>query len=63
MDFLGWTAAVGGLLLLMSLASGWINRGPLKVFGLYLVAGIICGRGCWDYFISTPPSMPCLSHG
>lgn len=43
MEFLGWTAAVGGLLLLMSLASGWINRGPLTVFGLYLVAGIICG--------------------
>ncbi len=43
MGFLGWTAAVGGLLLLMSLASGWIHRGPITSFGIYLVAGIICG--------------------
>lgn len=43
MNFIGWTAAVGGLLLLMSLASGWIHRGPVTSFGLYLTAGIICG--------------------
>ncbi|MFS2221632.1 cation:proton antiporter [Pantoea sp. B65] len=43
MDFLGWTAAIGALLLLMSLASGWIHRGPVTSFGLYLAAGIICG--------------------
>ncbi|QCR38552.1 sodium:proton antiporter [Nissabacter sp. SGAir0207] len=43
MDFLGWTAATGGLLLLMSLASGWINRSPVSTFGLYLAAGIACG--------------------
>ncbi|KOC91573.1 cation:proton antiporter [Winslowiella iniecta] len=48
MDFLGWTAAVGGLLLLMSLASGWIHRGPITSFGLYLVAGIICGPWVLD---------------
>lgn len=48
MDFLGWTAAVGGLLLLMSLASGWIKRGPLTVFGLYLIAGVICGPWVLD---------------
>ncbi|MGB9098017.1 MAG: sodium:proton antiporter, partial [Erwinia sp.] len=43
MGFLGWTAATGGLLLLMSLASGWINRGPVTAFALYLAAGIACG--------------------
>ncbi|KGT90516.1 sodium:proton antiporter [Erwinia typographi] len=43
MGFLGWTAAIGGLLLLMSLASGWINRGPVTAFALYLAAGIACG--------------------
>nr|WP_310618228.1 cation:proton antiporter [Pantoea cypripedii] len=43
MDFLAWTAATGGLLLLMSLASGWIHRGPVTSFGLYLFAGVLCG--------------------
>lgn len=48
MNFIGWTAAVGGLLLLMSLASGWIHRGPVTSFGLYLIAGIICGPWALD---------------
>lgn len=43
MNFLAWTAATGGLLLLMSLASSWIQRGPVTSFGLYLFAGILCG--------------------
>lgn len=43
MGFLGWTAATGGLLLLMTLASGWIKRGPVTAFALYLVAGVLCG--------------------
>ncbi|KAA6108094.1 cation:proton antiporter, partial [Pantoea sp. B_10] len=43
MNFLAWTALTGGLLLLMSLASGWIHRGPVTSFGLYLIAGILCG--------------------
>lgn len=43
MGFLGWTAAAGGLLLIMSLASGWIHRGPITSFGIYLSAGIFCG--------------------
>ncbi|WP_410013040.1 cation:proton antiporter [Sodalis sp. C49] len=43
MGFTGWTAAVGGLLLVMSLASGWIHRGPVTSFGVYLLAGIVCG--------------------
>ncbi|MFZ4833150.1 cation:proton antiporter [Rouxiella sp. Mn2063] len=48
MSFLGWTAAVGGLLLLMSLASGWIHRSPLTSFGIYLAAGIVCGPWVLD---------------
>ncbi|MGA7508203.1 MAG: cation:proton antiporter [Erwinia billingiae] len=43
MGFLGWTAATGGLLLLMTLASGWIKRGPITAFALYLAVGIACG--------------------
>lgn len=48
MGFLGWTAATGGLLLLMSLASGWISRGPVTAFALYLIAGILCGPWVLD---------------
>jgi NhaP-type Na+/H+ or K+/H+ antiporter len=48
MSFLGWTAAVGGLLLLMSLASGWIHRSPVTTFGLYLAAGVACGPWVLD---------------
>lgn len=48
MGFLGWTAATGGLLLLMTLASGWISRGPVTTFALYLAAGIICGPWVLD---------------
>lgn len=43
MDLLGWTASIGGLLLLMSLASGWIGRLPVTIFTLYLAAGVIAG--------------------
>ncbi|MEE3662039.1 cation:proton antiporter [Brenneria sp. g21c3] len=43
MDFLGWTAVTGGLLLLISLASGWIKRGPITVFAIYLLVGVACG--------------------
>lgn len=48
MGFLGWMAATGGLLLLMSLASGWISRGPVTSFALYLIAGILCGPWVLD---------------
>ncbi|MCG8710187.1 cation:proton antiporter, partial [Brenneria sp. 4F2] len=48
MGFLGWTAVTGGLLLLMSLASGWIKRGPITVFALYLAAGVLCGPWVLD---------------
>ncbi len=60
MDFLGWTAAAGGLLLLMSLASAWIHRGPVTSFGLYLAAGVICGPWVLDLLrvdIATHPEL------
>lgn len=48
MGFLGWTAVTGGLFLIMSLASGWINRGPVTSFALYLAVGIACGPWVLD---------------
>lgn len=48
MGFLGWTAVTGGLLLIMSLASGWIKRGPVTTFAIYLAAGITCGPWVLD---------------
>lgn len=43
MDFLGWTASIGMLLLLMSLAAGWIRHLPVTSFSLYLAAGVVAG--------------------
>ncbi len=43
MDFLAWVAAIGSFLLFISLTSGWINRSLFPLFGVYLLAGIICG--------------------
>jgi NhaP-type Na+/H+ or K+/H+ antiporter len=43
MGFLGWMAAVGVLLLGMSLAAGWIRPLPLSQFALYLVVGVVIG--------------------
>jgi NhaP-type Na+/H+ or K+/H+ antiporter len=43
MDFDVWAAGIGALLLLMSLASGWIRRLPVTPFSLYLLAGIAAG--------------------
>ncbi|QHM73372.1 K(+)/H(+) antiporter NhaP [Mixta intestinalis] len=48
MDFLGWTVASGGLLLVMSLASSWIRRGPVTSFGLFLLIGILFGPWALD---------------
>lgn len=48
MNFIAWTAATGCLLLLMSLASGWIHRGPVTSFGLFLLTGIACGPWGFD---------------
>lgn len=47
MSFLAWTAVIGCLLLLMSLASSLIHRGPVTSFGIYLLAGI--GFSPWGF--------------
>lgn len=43
MGFLGWMAAIGALLMSMSLAAGWIRPLPLTQFALYLVVGVLVG--------------------
>lgn len=43
MGYLAWTAATGGLLLLMSLSYGWMSRAPVPIFGSYLIVGMLCG--------------------
>ncbi|MCX7513326.1 cation:proton antiporter [Frateuria hangzhouensis] len=43
MGFLGWMAAIGVLLVGMSLAAGWIRPLPLTQFALYLVVGVAVG--------------------
>lgn len=48
MSYLAWTAAAGGLLLLMSLSFGWINRTPIPIFGIYLLVGVLCGPWGFD---------------
>ncbi|MGD8163947.1 cation:proton antiporter [Pantoea sp. FN0307] len=57
MDFLAWTATSGGLLLIMSLASGWIHRGPVTSFGLFLLIGILFGPWVLNFV-----SLDLLSH-
>ncbi|MCR9003155.1 cation:proton antiporter [Rahnella perminowiae] len=44
MNFLDWMIAAGILLLTMSMLTGWLNRTPVPMFGLYLVVGIACGQ-------------------
>jgi NhaP-type Na+/H+ or K+/H+ antiporter len=43
MGFLGWMAAIGALLLGMSLAAGWIRPLPLTQFAVYLLVGVAVG--------------------
>ncbi len=43
MESLAWIGAIGGLLLLTSLLSGWIRGFPITNFAIYLVAGIAVG--------------------
>src|SRR5690349_21928538 len=43
MGFLGWMAAIGALLMGMSLAAGWIRPLPLTQFAIYLAVGIAVG--------------------
>jgi len=43
MHSVAWIAAIGGLLLLTSLLSGWIRGFPITNFAIYLVAGVAVG--------------------
>jgi NhaP-type Na+/H+ or K+/H+ antiporter len=43
MTHLQWLLAIGVLLVVTSVASGWIRRGPITSFAVYLVAGVIAG--------------------
>jgi NhaP-type Na+/H+ or K+/H+ antiporter len=43
MHSVAWIAAIGGLLLLTSLLSGWIRKFPITNFAIYLVAGVAVG--------------------
>ncbi len=43
MHSVAWIAAIGGLLLLTSLLSGWIRDFPITNFAIYLVAGVAVG--------------------
>ncbi|AEX54730.1 hypothetical protein [Rahnella aquatilis] len=52
MNFLGWMTATGILLLIMSMLTGWLNRTPVPMFGLYLVVGIACGQ--WGLGLVNP---------
>lgn len=43
MGFLAWMAAIGALLMGMSLAAGWIRPLPLTQFAIYLAVGVAVG--------------------
>ncbi|RAN81754.1 sodium:proton antiporter [Bacillus sp. SRB_336] len=43
MEYLAWIGAIGTLLLLTSLLSGWIHDIPITHFAIYLLAGIAVG--------------------
>jgi len=45
MPTLGWLLFAAALLLLTSFLSGWIHRGPVTTFAIYLLAGVVVGPG------------------
>jgi NhaP-type Na+/H+ or K+/H+ antiporter len=47
MNFAGWLAIVGALLLTMALASAWIQRLPVSTAAIYL--GVGCSLGPWGF--------------
>lgn len=48
MPVLGWLLFVSLLLLFTSFLSGWIQRGPVTTFAVYLLAGAVIGPGVLD---------------
>lgn len=49
MSILGWIIFFSILLALTSTAAGWIRRGPITSFAVYLVAGVIVGPAVLGY--------------
>jgi NhaP-type Na+/H+ or K+/H+ antiporter len=49
MDFLGWMALAGGLLLLMALASASLRNLPISTSAIYLALGVAIGPLGFDY--------------
>lgn len=49
MSILGWIIFFSTLLALTSTAAGWIRRGPITSFAVYLVAGVIVGPAVLGY--------------
>jgi NhaP-type Na+/H+ or K+/H+ antiporter len=45
MTILGWLLFAATLLLLTSFLSGWIHRGPVTTFAIYLLGGVVVGPG------------------
>ena len=43
MNFLGWMALAGGLLLFMALSSAWIRNLPISTSAIYLALGLAIG--------------------
>ncbi len=43
MSFVAWMAAIGTLLLTMSLISGWIRRLPITTYAVYMLVGLAAG--------------------
>src|SRR5918997_4670462 len=43
MDFLGWMALAGGLLLFMALSSAWLRNLPITTSAIYLALGVAIG--------------------
>ncbi|MGN6481969.1 cation:proton antiporter domain-containing protein [Luteibacter sp.] len=45
MPTLGWLLFAATLLLITSFLSGWIHRGPVTTFAIYLLGGVVVGPG------------------
>ncbi|MGE7136890.1 cation:proton antiporter [Luteibacter sp. NPDC031894] len=53
---LWWLVLTGTLLLATSFLSGWIHRGPVTTFSIYLVVGVLIGPGVMG--LAALPSSP-----
>ncbi|MGA9422895.1 MAG: cation:proton antiporter [Rhodanobacteraceae bacterium] len=48
MSFVAWMAAIGALLLTMSLISGWIRRLPITTYAVYMLVGFAVSPAALD---------------